>query len=271
MDNEVKIEIVDVCQMNEYGLAEMEPDQIVEVITSSCNSSDGEDSSENPKPRKRAKLDHLSADEKAQHRKMMNRISAQSARDRQKALMGQQEIAIKSLSNQNTILKQQTDALKKENCTLKDTVKDLNNKNDNLSEENDRLTALVKELEEKLAKQNENLVSREKLECKPEIVEESVKDFRDSLEPAVPSTVPLQKGLDLQKALTFLLLVWTLSLLISKRQSSYKLWNSLQKKSSALTPSCWNSIKSLQQKENVKNSWSRQNSVWEYPKIKAPG
>jgi hypothetical protein len=50
------------------------------------------------KPRKRAKLDHLSSEEKAQHRKMMNRISAQSARDRQKAMMHQQDLTIKNLN-----------------------------------------------------------------------------------------------------------------------------------------------------------------------------
>lgn len=53
-----------------------------------------------PRPRKRAKLDHLSAEEKAQHRKMMNRISAQSARDRQKALMQLQEVQINGLKSE---------------------------------------------------------------------------------------------------------------------------------------------------------------------------
>jgi hypothetical protein len=67
----------------------IDPERFVEVTTttndSSCSSSDlSSDSCGGVRPRKRAKLDHLSAEEKSQHRKMMNRISAQSARDRQK-------------------------------------------------------------------------------------------------------------------------------------------------------------------------------------------
>jgi len=64
--------------------------------------------SDGSKPRKRAKLDNLSAKEKAQHRKMMNRISAQSARDRQKAMMQQQDLTIKNLANVNENLKKRT-------------------------------------------------------------------------------------------------------------------------------------------------------------------
>lgn len=56
-------------------------------------------------PRKRRKLDHLSAEEKSQHRKMMNRMSAQSARDRQKALMQQQDVKIKAIQQVVRIIK----------------------------------------------------------------------------------------------------------------------------------------------------------------------
>jgi hypothetical protein len=66
-------------------------------VTSSVTASP--DSGSEVRPRKRAKLDHLSVDEKAQHRKMMNRISAQSARDRQKTLMQLQDVEIQKLTS----------------------------------------------------------------------------------------------------------------------------------------------------------------------------
>jgi hypothetical protein len=48
--------------------------------------------------RKREKLDHLSFEEKMNRRKMKNRISAQSARDRKKVKMGDLEHKIDLLS-----------------------------------------------------------------------------------------------------------------------------------------------------------------------------
>lgn len=48
--------------------------------------------------RKREKLDHLSFEEKMNRRKMKNRISAQSARDRKKCKMNDLEHQIESLS-----------------------------------------------------------------------------------------------------------------------------------------------------------------------------
>jgi hypothetical protein len=70
-------------------------------VTSSVTASP--DSGSEVRPRKRAKLDHLSVDEKAQHRKMMNRISAQSARDRQKTLMQLQDVEIQKLTSSVSI------------------------------------------------------------------------------------------------------------------------------------------------------------------------
>lgn len=75
----------------------IDAERFVEVTTSSSSSDTMSPDSSEVRPRKRAKLDHLSSDEKAQHRKMMNRISAQSARDRQKAQMQLQEVQIKNL------------------------------------------------------------------------------------------------------------------------------------------------------------------------------
>lgn len=98
---DIKIEFLDLCVVpaDSLNIVEMDsdvssPSSAMEVVIPSSTSP-----AEAVRPRKRAKLDHLSPDEKAQHRKMMNRISAQSARDRQKALMGQQESSIKTLQS----------------------------------------------------------------------------------------------------------------------------------------------------------------------------
>lgn len=52
----------------------------------------------NKPKRKREKLDHLSFEEKMNRRKMKNRISAQSARDRKKLKMNDLETKIQILS-----------------------------------------------------------------------------------------------------------------------------------------------------------------------------
>lgn len=107
---DIKIEFVDVCVVpaapaDTYSIFDFDSDSSsrspptpMKVVSVSSGSPDG-DSSEPARPRKRAKLDHMSPEEKAQHRKMMNRISAQSARDRQKALMVKQDVVIKNLQN----------------------------------------------------------------------------------------------------------------------------------------------------------------------------
>lgn len=118
MDNEVKIEFVNMSGVEdlEYSISndgmsnQSGEDQMLEVIAATeemtapmtlepdvVHDGDGGKTS-GQRPRKRAKLDHLSVEQKAQHRKMMNRISAQSARDRQRALMVQQEQTIGTLT-----------------------------------------------------------------------------------------------------------------------------------------------------------------------------
>lgn len=199
MEHDMKIEIVDVSTLNGVELLSMDSDQFIEVITSPDTPASISSPSDSPRPRKRAKLDHLTLEEKAQHRKMMNRISAQSARDRQKAYIGQQEKVIKNLSNEG-------DSIRTDNKSLK-------LENEKLSEENLSLRARIEELEKQI-KNMSSVPSMEGVIVKeePSSVQE-VTGCCGSFEPAVLSTVPLQKGLELQQTLAILLLMWALSLL----------------------------------------------------------
>jgi hypothetical protein len=208
VEGDVKFEIVDVSTLNGVELVGMDSEQFIEVVTSP--GTPGSQSGESPRPRKRAKLDHLSVEEKAQHRKMMNRISAQSARDRQKAFIVQQEKAIKIITTEN-------EALKEENKVLK-------GKNEKLTEENVSLRAIIADYENKLKKMSSALVNP----SAPVIIKEEPTSETEAteccgpFEPAVLSTVPLQKGPDLQQTLAFLLLIWALSLLIWTPPKSLK-------------------------------------------------
>jgi len=175
------------------------------------------------RPRKRAKLDHLSAEEKSQHRKMMNRISAQSARDRQKAQMQLQEIQIKNLVTSN-------DNLKKEN-------QDLSSKCSGLVSENERLSSLLKEYEAKVkllestsggSGHGEIKHEPEETKYQEEVNTENVSD--SSLEPAVPRTVPLPKGPELLKNFSGVLLLLTcFQWILTHPNSSKHLKTSLSK------------------------------------------
>ncbi|XP_066466171.1 X-box-binding protein 1 [Tiliqua scincoides] len=79
-----------------------------------------------PAPRKRQRLAHLSAEEKALRRKLKNRVAAQSARDRKKARMGELERQALELEEQNQALlaenlqlKERAQSLALENCRLR--------------------------------------------------------------------------------------------------------------------------------------------------------
>lgn len=79
--------------------------------------------------RKRRRLTHLSPDEKMLRRKLKNRVAAQTARDRKKALMSELEEKVaqleeenKQLRRQNVSLKEASTCLAKENQELKSRI-----------------------------------------------------------------------------------------------------------------------------------------------------
>jgi len=94
-------------------------------------------------PRKRRRLTHLSPDEKLLRRKLKNRVAAQTARDRKKALMTELEEKIAKLEDENK-------ALRKHNVSLKETT-----------------THLVKENAELKSRLSENVQATIKTEPEP--------------------------------------------------------------------------------------------------------
>jgi len=78
-------------------------------------------------PRKRRRLTHLSPDEKMMRRKLKNRVAAQTARDRKKALMTDLEVQVSDLMEENR-------RLQKENSNLKNMSNKLEVENTNLKE-----------------------------------------------------------------------------------------------------------------------------------------
>jgi len=220
---DLKIEILDASTMSGFTVIDSGYEEVVEVVTSDEGSEDG-----NSRPRKRAKLDHLTVEQKAQHRKMMNRISAQSARDRQRALMMQQEESLKRLTasmdqmkEENKMLKKKNEVLQSENVSMK-----------SLATENEKLKSLVEDLELKLKSVEE---SHEK--CLEVSVNAKIESSCSSSEPAVPNFVPLPKGLELQLILIFTLMIWKCSNGILTLQKLSDFSKIFHKRSLAKTPS----------------------------------
>jgi len=69
-------------------------------------------------PRKRRRLTHLSPDEKMLRRKLKNRVAAQTARDRKKALMQDLEEKVSKLEDENKQLRKQNNSLKEASSSL---------------------------------------------------------------------------------------------------------------------------------------------------------
>jgi len=95
--------------------------------TSSYQMADlADDLSDGGGPRKRRRLTHLTPDEKVLRRKLKNRVAAQTARDRKKALMSELEEQViqlqeekKALMRENQQLRSSHAAITKENHCLK--------------------------------------------------------------------------------------------------------------------------------------------------------
>ncbi|XP_061163172.1 uncharacterized protein LOC133172327 [Saccostrea echinata] len=92
-------------------------------------------------PRKRRRLTHLTPEEKLMRRKLKNRVAAQTARDRKKAIMSDLEIQVAKLMEENK-------RLQRENSSLKERSSELMNENSSLKERLGTDVSLVKMEEE---------------------------------------------------------------------------------------------------------------------------
>lgn len=262
MDNEVKIEFVNISGMEELQFGDSASNDssstadFIELVTAEEEGTtdeslgdlhpiNGSNGTSGQRPRKRAKLDHLSVEQKAQHRKMMNRISAQSARDRQRALMQQQEQNIGSLNAKNTQLQQENAKLKLANEKLLEECSSLKSsatESMRLKQDNLKLRNLVTDLEKKLKAYTTSKANT--------VLEKETDTVCSTLEPAVLDTYPQLKGQSLQQASAYLLLT-AFFLWISTPQKFSELLKIFHNKYSATTQSSLSNRRDLLLKQLV--------------------
>uniref|UniRef100_A0A673H661 X-box-binding protein 1 n=1 Tax=Sinocyclocheilus rhinocerous TaxID=307959 RepID=A0A673H661_9TELE len=101
------------------------PSRSISVMIPNQPSSDSDSTVSGAPLRKRQRLTHLSPEEKAQRRKLKNRVAAQTARDRKKAKMGELEQQVLELELEN-------EKLHVENGLLREQTSDLLSENEEL-------------------------------------------------------------------------------------------------------------------------------------------